>query len=63
MDKSAAVTLVPKGFEQANEPIDAEMQSFLSQVQMVQSLEAIASLSGTEHITRLHRPGAKYFNM
>jgi len=63
MDKSAAVTLVPKGFEQAQQPVDAEMQSFLAQVQTAQSLEAIAAMTGAEHIARLHRPGAKYFNM
>jgi DnaJ family protein C protein 8 len=55
------VTLVPKG--QEVERIDEEMVSFLAQVQMVQSLADIAALSGSEHIARLHRPGAKYFNM
>ena len=55
------VTLVPKG--QEVEVIDNEMVAFMAQVQMVQSLEDIAALSGNEHIARLHRPGAKYFNM
>lgn len=55
------VTLVPKG--QEVEVIDNEMVAFMAQVQMVQSLEDIAALSGSEHIARLHRPGAKYFNM
>ena len=61
MSGAGVVTLVPKGQEVA--PIDHEMDSFLSQVQMVQSLADIAALSGSEHIARLHRPGAKYFNM
>ena len=56
-----SVTLVPKGFEQPD--IDVEMQSFMAQVQQVQTLADIAAMSGEEHITRLHRPGAKYFNM
>ena len=56
---SSAVTLVPKG----QEPVDPEMDAFLSQVQMVQSLSDIAAMSGPDHIARLHRPGAKYFNM
>ena len=59
---SAAVTLVPAGFEQPNS-IDGEMAAFMAQVQMVQTLSDIASMSGAEHIARLHRPGAKYFNM
>ena len=55
------VTLVPKGQEQPS--IDVEMEAFMAQVQQVQSLADIAALSGAEHIARLHRPGAKYFNM
>ena len=59
---SAAVTLVPAGFEQP-QSVDAEMLAFMAQVRMVQTLADIASMSGTDHINRLHRPGAKYFNM
>ena len=58
---SHVVTLVPKGQEQPN--IDAEMEAFMSQVQQVQTLADIAAMSGADHIARLHRPGAKYFNM
>jgi hypothetical protein len=58
---SHAVTLVPKGMEQPS--IDIEMEAFMAQVQQVQSLADIAAMSGVDHIARLHRPGAKYFNM
>jgi len=58
---AGVVTLVPKGQEVAQ--VDAEMESFMAQVQMVQTLSDIAALSGADHIARLHRPGAKYFNM
>jgi len=58
---AGVVTLVPKG--QEVQQIDNEMEAFMSQVQMVQTLADIAALSGQEHIARLHRPGAKYFNM
>lgn len=61
MSKQNVVTLVPKGQEPQH--VDEEMMSFLAQVQMTQSLADIAALSGSEHIARLHRPGAKYFNM
>ena len=58
---SSVVTLVP---ESQREPsVDAEFEAFMKQVQAVQTLEAIAAMSGTDHIARLHRPGAKYFNM
>ena len=63
MDRSAAVTLVPKGQEVNVPQIDAEMEAFMSQVQQVQSLADIAAMSGADHISRLFRPGAKYFNM
>jgi len=39
------------------------MESFMAQVQQVQTLADIAAMSGAEHISRLHRPGSKYFNM
>ena len=61
-DRSAAVTLVPKGYEQ-QPSIDQEMEAFMQQVQQVQTLADIASMNGSDHIARLHRPGAKYFNM
>ena len=55
------VTLVPKG--QEPQQVDLQMEAFLSQVQQIQSLADIAAMSGEDHIARLHRPGAKYFNM
>ena len=55
------VTLVPKG--QEPQAADLAMEAFLSQVQQIQSLADIAAMTGAEHIARLHRPGAKYFNM
>ena len=58
---AGVVTLVPKGQEVA--PVDHDMENFMAQVQMVQTLEHIAAMSGADHIARLHRPGAKYFNM
>jgi hypothetical protein len=61
MSGSGVVTLVPKG--QEPQPVDQEMDAFLSQVQMFQSLSDIAAMPGPDHIARLHRPGAKYFNM
>ena len=45
MDRSAAVTLVPKGQEVNVPQIDAEMEAFMSQVQRVQSLADIAAMS------------------
>jgi len=58
---SAVVTLVPES--QRAPDVDAEMSDFLAQVQKAQSLAEISAMSGAEHIARLHRPGAKYFNM
>lgn len=58
---AGVVTLVPKGQEVT--AVDSEMEAFLSQVQMVQTLEHLLAMSGADHIARLHRPGAKYFNM
>ena len=55
------VTLVPKGQEKPD--VDVAFEAFMAQVQQVQSLADIAALSGADHIARLHRPGAKYFNM
>ena len=60
-DRSGAVMLVPKGQEQPS--IDHEMEAFMAQVQQVQTLADIAAMSGDDHISRLHRVGAKYFNM
>ena len=57
---SHAVTLVPEGHQQQQ---DTEMEDFLTQVQQVQSAAEMAAMSGSDHIARLHRPGAKYFNM
>lgn len=58
-DPSSAITLVPKGYEQ----VDPEMELFLDQVKTIQTQEDLAAMPGPEHIARLHRPGAKYFNM
>ena len=55
------VTLVPESQRQPD--VDADMEAFLQQVKAVQSSEALAAMSGVDHIARLHRPGAKYFNM
>ena len=55
------VTLVPKGQEQP--AVDVVFEAFMAQVQQVQSLADIAAMSGADHIARLHRPGAKHFNM
>ncbi len=43
--------------------MDAELDEFMAQVQVIQNSSQIAALTGAEHIARLHRPGAKYFNM
>lgn len=58
---AGVVTLVPES--QRVPDVDAEMAEFMAQVQKVQSLADIAAMSGADHIARLHRPGAKYFNM
>eukprot|EP00966_Prymnesium_polylepis_P110822 2563599-Prymnesium_polylepis.1 len=53
------VALVPKGQEVVQE--DPELADFLQQVNQLQA--DMATMSGEDHIARLHRPGAKYFNM
>ena len=53
------VTLVPKG--QEVEEVDPELRDFLQQVNQLQA--DMQTMSGTDHIARLHRPGSKYFNM
>ena len=58
---SSVVTLVPESQRQPS--VDAEMADFMAQVQHAQSIADIAAMTGPEHIARLHRPGAKYFNM
>jgi len=50
---------VPKGQEVVQE--DPELADFLQQVNQLQA--DMATMSGEDHIARLHRPGAKYFNM
>ena len=60
-NKSGVVTLVPDSMAAAAP--DSEMADFLAQVTHIRSLADIAAMSGAEHIARLHRPGAKYFNM
>jgi len=57
---SGAIHLVPPGQQQAAAP-DPELALFLQQVQQLQS--DMQSMSGSDHVARLHRPGAKYFNM
>ena len=58
---NVAVTLVPES--QRPPSVDAEMEEFMAQVQTVQTEADLAQMSGSDHIARLHRPGAKYFNM
>lgn len=53
------VSLVPKGQEVEAE--DPELRDFLQQVNQLQA--DLQNMSGDDHIARLHRPGAKYFNM
>jgi len=53
------ISLVPAG--QQKPDIDVEMEAFMNEVKMVQ-LDA-EKLSPKDQIGRLHRPGAKYFNM
>ncbi|KAL1511391.1 hypothetical protein AB1Y20_006192 [Prymnesium parvum] len=53
------VPLVPPG--QQVEPEDPELLDFLAQVNQLQA--DMQNMSGTDHIARLFRPGAKYFNM
>jgi hypothetical protein len=56
------VTLVPAS-DAAAASVDQEMNDFLGQVTHIRSMADLAAMSGAEHIARLHRPGAKYFNM
>ena len=56
------VTLVPAS-DAAAASVDQEMNDFLGQVTHIRSMADLAAMSGPDHIARLHRPGAKYFNM
>lgn len=56
---AAVVRLVPAGQEVA--PEDPELSDFLQQVQQLQA--DMSAMTGEDHIARLFRPGAKYFNM
>jgi len=59
--RGAAVTLVPPGQEpKAESEMDAELASFMTEVHTIMDAE---KLSDKDQIARLHRPGAKYFNM
>eukprot|EP00316_Scyphosphaera_apsteinii_P005704 CAMPEP_0119304514 /NCGR_PEP_ID=MMETSP1333-20130426/5722_1 /TAXON_ID=418940 /ORGANISM="Scyphosphaera apsteinii, Strain RCC1455" /LENGTH=272 /DNA_ID=CAMNT_0007307413 /DNA_START=29 /DNA_END=847 /DNA_ORIENTATION=- len=56
---SNAVTLVPPGQQQPD--IDAELAAFMTEVHAIQ--KASEKMTPGEQIERLHRPGAKYFNL
>ena len=56
---SGVVRLVPAGQEVA--PEDPMLADFLAEVQQLQV--DMQSMTGEDHISRLHRPGSKYFNM
>eukprot|EP00310_Coccolithus_braarudii_P014903 CAMPEP_0183351154 /NCGR_PEP_ID=MMETSP0164_2-20130417/23395_1 /TAXON_ID=221442 /ORGANISM="Coccolithus pelagicus ssp braarudi, Strain PLY182g" /LENGTH=272 /DNA_ID=CAMNT_0025523265 /DNA_START=34 /DNA_END=852 /DNA_ORIENTATION=- len=59
--RGAAVTLVPAGqMPKAESEIDAEMAAFMTEVHTIMDAE---KLSSGDQIARLHRPGAKYFNL
>jgi|TARA_B100000524_G_scaffold73185_1_gene33611 DnaJ family protein C protein 8 len=57
---SAAVTLVPASMQQ--EAVDMDMLAFMREIE-VHTYKEPEKLSGGDHINRLYRPGAKYFNM
>ena len=59
---SGVVKLVPAGQEQTEEEKDADLAMFLQEVNKLLEMEP-EKMTGKEHIDRLFRPGAKYFNM
>merc|ERR1719217_1876742 len=60
--KSAAVTLVPASQQPTDEEKDADLAAFMREVNKLLEMEP-EKMTGAQHIDRLFRPGAKYFNM
>tara|TARA_B110001452_G_scaffold217035_1_gene188507 strand:+ start:244 stop:1095 length:852 start_codon:yes stop_codon:yes gene_type:complete len=59
---SSVVRLVPAGQEPSEEEKDADLAMFLQEVHKLIETEP-EKMTGKQHIDRLFRPGAKYFNM
>ena len=59
---NSKVTLVPAGQQPTAEEQDADLAAFLQEVHKLIEMEP-EKMTGSQHIDRLFRPGAKYFNM